>query len=420
VNIKPDRIRAAWETFVSQRKSHPNLHPLIAQSWERCYPILSPHHPVQLKKLSGDHLLSVQVSNFDLVSIARPIMEDIYQYIESSKSAVLLVERAGVVLDVLGDISIRENLCAIGIEPGSLLSETEMGTNAFALSVRERIPVQVIGAEHYRHQFHTLTDTAAPVFDMTGKPVGSFGLFNFARDSHPHTLGLVIAGARAIEAQSQADHLLFEQNSQLSRLNTILDTITDGIIVWNQDGVIIHANPAALELTGRRNEEFYGHKITESLAFPAFVEEAIREKQKITDVEVILTAGDRPVTCILSLLFVVNRKGYQAGIALLKQTQALRQLIQRQVGPRSGLTLDNLVGKSPQIKRAYRLAKIAASARASLMLRGEVGTGKNMLAHAVHMQSSRAPQSPASWQSPSCLDMPAKTRRRTITPARER
>jgi PAS domain S-box-containing protein len=389
LKIKPDRIRQAWETFISQRNSSLSLHPLIAQSWERCYPILSPYQTVRLKKMSSDHLLQTQVSNFDLMSIARPIMEDIYQYIENTKTAVLLTERSGVVLDIIADSLIKENLRLLTIEPGAQLSESEMGTNAFALSVRERVPVQVSGAEHYRRQFHIFSDAAAPIFDLTGKPVGSFGLINYSRDAHPHTLGLVIAGARAIEAQSQADHLLFEQNSQLSRLNTILDTITDGILVWNQDGVIIHANPAATELVGMRNEDLYGHPLSQVLTFPAFIEEAIKEKQKITDVEAILSADGRMVTCIMSLLFVVNRKGYQAGIALLRQAQALRQLIQQQVGTRPSQTLENLVGKSPQIMRAYRLAKIAAPARASLMLRGEVGTGKNSLAHAVHLHSSR-------------------------------
>jgi transcriptional regulator of acetoin/glycerol metabolism len=299
------------------------------------------------------------------------------------------VEKAGVNLDMLGDNSMLEHLAELTIEKGTLLSEPEMGTNAFALSVRERVPILVSGEEHFRRQFHNLAEAAAPIFDFTGKPVGAFGLISPVGEIHPHTLGLVIAGARAVEAQSQADHLLYEQNSQLTRLNAILDTITDGIIVWNKDNIIIHANPAAVELTGLRIEELHGHVFQETLVFPDFIQDAIQAQQQINDIEVNLNVCGREISCILSLLFVINRKGYQAGIALLRQTQAVRQLIQRQMGTRANLTVDNLVGKSPQIKRAYRMAKIAAPARASLLLRGEAGTGRNILAHAVHMQSPR-------------------------------
>lgn len=389
MNIKQNPMQSAWESFVSERQAQSGIQPLIAQSWERCWPILSPYKPVKLKKLSADHLLSTQVSNFDLLSIARPIMEDIYQYIEETDSVLILVEKAGASLDILGDSGMIEFLAELSIEKGSFLSEAEMGTNAFALSVRERVPVRVHGEEHFRRQFHCLSEAAAPIFDFSGKPVGALGLITPAQEMHPHTLGLVIAGARAIEAQSQADHLLYEQNSQLTRLNAILDTITDGIIVWNKDGIIIHANPAAVEFTGLRVEELHGHSFTQTISFPDFIKDAIEAKQPIKDIEVSLIVGGRESSCILSLLFVVNRKGYQAGIALLRETQAVRQLIQRQIGTRTNLTIDHLVGKSPQIKRAYRMAKIAAPAQASLLLRGEVGTGKNLLAHAVHMQSPR-------------------------------
>jgi sigma-54 dependent transcriptional regulator, acetoin dehydrogenase operon transcriptional activator AcoR len=86
--LKHNQMRAAWESFVSEHHAQAGIPPLIAQSWERCWPILSPDKSVRLKKLSADHLLSTQVSNFDLLSIARPIMEDIYQYIEGTHSAL--------------------------------------------------------------------------------------------------------------------------------------------------------------------------------------------------------------------------------------------------------------------------------------------------------------------------------------------
>ena len=383
-------IKVAWGKYTSGHSMLPWVPPLIAKSWERCWASMLPMAPATLAKLSTKHLLSAQVANFELLSIARPIIEDIYQYIEGSDTTLLICNSAGYVLDKLGDESMLDFLEKNSVQNGSLLSESEMGTNAFGLALRERIPIQIRGAEHFRAQYHVLAGAAAPIFDMAGHSLGAFGIFNYDDSYHPHTLGMAVAGARAIEGQRQSDKLLWEQNNNVAKLNAILANIVEGILVWNTEGILIHANQAATEQFDLSMDLLMGRSMDEFVEFPDFMRQAINDRKPVTDVEVSLKVGRRFVDCIISLRFVRSGRNVQAVIMLLRPTSDVRKLIQRQMGVQAPFTLDHYVGKTPKVRNMYRLAKKAAAARASVFISGDSGTGKSFLAHAIHRQSPRS------------------------------
>ncbi|HMD88206.1 MAG TPA: sigma 54-interacting transcriptional regulator [Anaerolineaceae bacterium] len=377
-----------WVRFVNSHDLHIEIPPLIALSWERCWPHISPYNWINLQNLTEDDLLNAQVVYFNFLSIARPIMEDIFQSMTNSDSAIILVNHAGYILDMLGEPKIIAHLSQLSISRGALLSEMEMGTNAFSLAITERVPVQVRGFEHYRQQFHDITEAAVPIFDVTGKPLGALGIINFQSNFHPHSLGLVVGGARAIEAQRQADQLLGEQNSQLARLNAILNTISEAILVWNREGILIQANPAATDLLKLSLDPLKGRRISDSIQFPDFITAAVEVGRDLTDIEANLVIGNQHIDCILTLRFVRDTEGIKAVVANLRQAKEIRQLIQRQVGALAVYTMQDLVGVSSEIQRVHRQVTLAAAARASVIIRGESGTGKNLLAQVIHRHSS--------------------------------
>src|ERR1700733_12843664 len=52
--------------------------------------------------------------------------------------------------------------------------------------------------------------------------------------------------------------------------------------------------------------------------------------------------------------------------------------------------LPDIVGSSPAMQEVYRLTKLAAPTNASVIIIGETGTGKEVIARAVHKRSQRA------------------------------
>jgi transcriptional activator for dhaKLM operon len=379
----------AWNEFVDHQTILASVSPPVAHSWLRCWSRINPHRRLYPNRLNKDHLLAVQVASFDLFSVARPVMEDIYQYLENTDTGIALVNGAGYILELLGDAGLLEAAARLGLSVGTLVSETQIGTNAFSLAITERIPLVVKGAEHYARQFHELAESTAPIFDQSGRPIGVLGILTFASSHTPHTLSLAVAGVRAIETQRHSDLLLAEQNSRLAELSAILASNSDGILVWNSDRILMHINPTAAKIIDIPSQALVGRRVEDHISYPAFVEEALQKQEPLTDVEAAMRIGSRTLNCVLSLRFVENQKGLEWIIVTLRPEKNVRQLVQSQVGAQALLTLDDIPGASHQIRRIHRQVRTAAAAQASILIRGEIGTGKNVLARAIHNESPR-------------------------------
>ena len=64
--------------------------------------------------------------------------------------------------------------------------------------------------------------------------------------------------------------------------------------------------------------------------------------------------------------------------------------LRRQLRERQGSGLEGLIGTSVAMQKIYRVAHQVASARATVLITGESGTGKGELARAIHAKSPRA------------------------------
>jgi transcriptional activator for dhaKLM operon len=383
-------IKSAWEDFIERQAIQAEMSPIIANSWRRSWSRIDLKQPLKFSRLSAEHFLATQISNFDFISIARPVMEDAYQCIENSETVIMLINSAGYLLELLGDQVMLDELNELGINQGALLSEENIGTNALGLALIEQISIQVIGAEHYRPQLHNFASAAAPIFDLSGQTIGVLGLFTSIKNYHRHSFGLIAMGAHSIEGQRQSDHLLAEQNSQLAELNTILSLVTNGILVWNSEDILIHANASTGNILGQSAQAFVGKRVDEIFSVSPFFAQAIQKHETLNDVEISVTHDKQVTNCIASLYFVFNYKNVlQWGILTLKPEKDIRKLVQRQVGANADLTLDDIPGDSIQMKRVRNFVRSAADAGASILIRGEVGTGKNVLANAIHNTSRR-------------------------------
>jgi transcriptional activator for dhaKLM operon len=382
-----EKLRVAWTEFVNNEKILPEVSPMVANSWRRCRALINPTQKIKYNKLKPDHLLAADVASFELISISRPIMEDIYQHIDHSNTVIVLGNGTGYILDIVGKscyVDMDEDLADM---LGVLVTEGHIGTNSLGLALAEKKPVQVIGPEHYCIQFHRIAGASAPIFDMTGRIMGVIGILSSLSSYQTFSLGIVTAAARAIQAHRHADVLLSEYNSQLAQLNAILDTISEGIVVWNSDKILMHINTYATKLINKPSYSLVGQPIEKFFSPSAQIQKAIVNRTPITDIEANIDIEGLKINCVLSLRFVSNKTDLQWIIANFRPVKEVRQLVQRQVGAHADLTLADIPSESLQMKRVLNQAKSSAAARASILIRGESGAGKNVMANAIHNES---------------------------------
>ncbi|MFZ1462896.1 MAG: sigma 54-interacting transcriptional regulator, partial [Anaerolineae bacterium] len=134
-----------------------------------------------------------------------------------------------------------------------------------------------------------------------------------------------------------------------------------------------------------------GHPLQRYVQAPADLREAMELGKPLRDVEAHLLVNGRPVYCMLNLKPIRIGDAPPIGfLATLQPIQQIHQIFYRLSGAQAAMTFDDLKGKSADIQRVRNQARGAARGRGNVLLQGESGVGKHVVARAIHNASSRA------------------------------
>jgi len=185
---------------------------------------------------------------------------------------------------------------------------------------------------------------------------------------------------------------------------TVVQTMQDGLMVVDDQGVIISVNPALEKLTGYRADELIGQSCSilgcntcaEAQAAPGekfcelFTEGQIRSCSCR-----LRTKDGRPLFVQKNAAVLTNDEGTILGgvetltdLSQVKAQEARIDLLQQELGVSPGF--ENMVGKSAVMQRLFSLIKSAAHSDAPVLIQGESGTGKELVAAAIHHLGPRA------------------------------
>lgn len=391
----PEATTAMWEAFMATGTLGPataeRLDPAVLQSWRRCISRYNPRARPRMATISAQALTSILRAQQDLITVATPFIEDIHQFTEGSGYATVLTDGAVCVLVVGGDPQAIDMVAGLGLQQGTYWSEENVGTNALGMVLNQGMPVQVVGAEHYFKVLHGLVSAAAPIHDVRGRVIAVLGMVGPLKQASSHTLGLVMSAARAITNQLQANWHLEESNRRLSEMNTVLGAIDEGVIVWNDLGEITHVNQKAGEILRINPRAVVGRPLLNVVSFPPDLVSIIESGGELRGVEIVLQVRRQPTRCLITLQPVQESAAWPVSyVALLNPIEHVRRIAQSQFGNQTSLTVDDVQAESAAMRQVVRQTRVAARGTAPILIWGEGGVGKNLLARAIHNEGGRA------------------------------
>lgn len=359
--------------------------PLLRHAWQRC---LARGQAVD-QPLTGQAALEAHQQQ--LLALARSSIEDLYQLIERPGFAVLLADASACVVELAGDPVLLELALQCGVRPLVQLEEMVAGTNAVDLALREAQPLWTVGEEHYHLHLRPLALAAAPFFRAEGDPMGVIALLMAAPDAHPYALGMAIAAAQALQNQLRAEQLLAEANDQLAELYAVLEAMSEGVIFVGPNEEIRRINSHAAGLLGVSVRSVAGRPFVLVLNPPPLVYQALQEGSELVEQEVLwpVRKGLNGLVCALRPVHDYSGR-YLGALVTLRPTQSLHRLVHRVVGAEARFTFRDIIGQSPAMLATLHQAHLAANGSGSILLRGEAGVGKEVLAQAIHNASARA------------------------------
>lgn len=392
-------LKAAWAAFVEHGVENgagndvvdAGLDPAVLRSWSDCREAgVDPSVAPQSIRCSREELERKRHRCFDLIAVARPFMEDVYQFSGESDMIVYLADEELYVLDWLGDEALLQDLEDLGLDYGACLDERRVGTNAAAIAIRDGAPVQIVGPEHYCKPFHAFTGTAAPIHAPGGPMMGIFSIVTSEPNSHPHTLGIVMSAARAIEHLLQAELSLSEAHQHLTELQWALQAMSKGIIFLSPNGKVTHINDHASDILDLPGRLAMGRRLGTLIGLPMEVEVALGQRASMSEKELIFRGDNGARPCLVSI-DVLKVGDHPLGfIITLEHASKVQQLAQRVAGTRAHFTFDDILGQDPEMRRVLYYARAIAQSDSTVLLLGESGTGKELFAQAIHNASRRA------------------------------
>ncbi len=389
---KPDKT-SAWKTFVNSGEIIAGaVSALIAESWRKCARTgVNPADGTGRIVLQHADLKRLVDQNRVVVSLAKPFMQNLYQFFRSSGFIIVLTDAAGYILESFGDSEPLKNARAINFLPGADWQDISVGTNAIGTALATGAPIQVSGSEHFCLRHHAWTCSAAPITGRDGKIVAVLDLSGPAGACTPHTLAMVVAAAEAISMQLA----IREKNRELAlakkRLTSIFNTISEGVILIDRHGVVSEINAVAGRIIDRPSADLVGRPIEKLLGGSAsFTRRMLAEKQPYTDVELMLPGKTGPSHCLLSGEPVTDGQGeISGGVIVVRPIHRVRSLVNRFNGSFTTFSFDDIIGRSPEILETVRIARLAAAGVSNVLLQGESGTGKELFAQAIHHHGPR-------------------------------
>jgi PAS domain S-box-containing protein len=390
--LHSENTLSAWENFISTREILAGaVSPELEASWRRSMEAgVDPFAGKATGVLNPAAFAELVEYKRDLIRVARPFMENLFTLVSGSSFVVLLFDEHGILLQTVGDPERIRTCRDLNLSPGARWSEDEVGTNGAGTSLVLRRPFQVSGPEHYCRKHHRWTCSGAPIIGTDGSVVGVLDLSGPVDATHLHTLGLVMAAVAAIRNELALDRRNRELTLLNSRLGSILDTVTDGVVVLDAAGIVAQINPVAERLLGVSDRQMAGRRVADLLQDPRPVQGILEWGKDFMYRELDLRTGQGPLRCLVSGKPIPGEGGtIQGAVLFVNPSQKINRLVNRLTGAQASFRFEDILGRGENLQRALHQAMLAAGNDSNVLLSGESGTGKEMFAQSIHTQSSR-------------------------------
>jgi PAS domain S-box-containing protein len=369
--------------------------PYVSRGWKRCISAgINPYEGKCYRIIKGEELDAILEENRELINFAKPFMEDLYSFVKGSGFVVVLADKKARVLEVIGDEKILINSAEqLNFVKGACWDEQYVGNTAINSALVENKPVQICGSEHFCFVHRDWACSAAPIH-AGGEIIGVLNVSGYQNMVHPHTLGMVVAAARAIETKIEAHIASNELKIQNKYQNAIVESMSDGLLTIDNKGYITYINEVGADILNIDRKESLGKHVSEVVDFKPVVLSVLETGRGYIDKEFIVTNKyGVKMHFIKTAVPIRDENGNITGVVdTFRKIKRVQKMVNEMVGAHANFTFDSIVGSSEKIKESIRLAQIAAKSSSNVLIQGESGTGKELFAHAIHRASSRKDQ----------------------------
>ncbi|MEO0272098.1 MAG: sigma 54-interacting transcriptional regulator [candidate division WOR-3 bacterium] len=378
-----DALKSAWEKMVKDRNvSKARLE--IRESWARCIKMgldpCSPPDPIISR--TTPVLADLRIKSYNrLIYI---LHERLQSLVNSERFVVITILNDGTLLQTYGHDEILKLIKESGIKSGMKTIEESSGTCAPSLTLISKRLSKVITYEHFFERFHWATCLGFPLYGSKGDLIGVIDI------TSDHTLK---ANFEDLYQSLRLNRLLFQDilinpEAKLrdiyykSYFDATFYEASEPMLLVDRSGFLIDIN---------RNAEVLVNNGDESSLLEVELCELLKEiagyaSSKARRDRIVLEGLSKCYNKISLVPLEYKNKtiGY-----LVKLQKDFKLLQNRELNVfRKEKEERSIVTKTIKMKQIIERAKIVADTDSPVLIEGETGTGKEVLARYIHAMSS--------------------------------
>jgi transcriptional regulator with PAS, ATPase and Fis domain len=401
--MQAKELRLKWHEYHDKPQTRYQLSPAIRESWQRCDRLkVDPFMKSNPFVCSQYELIQSIEKHQYLIDGCLPVMENLFHYMAGSGQIIGLLDTNAVMLKVIGDYQSIEWAKGANCIEGSIWAENLVGTNGANLSIASVDPTSIFGCQHYCLFSTVASAVSAPIMYQNRK-IGVLVITGPYEKVNYQTLGTVVSAVNHITSKLALAHAL-------NYNNIFLHNVSEGIMILDNFGHITYINDKGADLFNVNKFAVFGRAITDIL-------DRNHDKEYFTN----LLSKDNPVSEIISVLINNQNRRFHISynpihspypfhsdrMILLQEEKEVSHIASNkrnrsvQTNKSSLAVNDNnvakahfedMIGSSPNFLRIINIAKNTAISSSNVLLLGESGTGKDIMAQAIHNASPRRNQ----------------------------
>ena len=364
----------------------------VLDSWIRCKKLgVDPRGNAIREELSGDKLNELLEDNQSFIEISRPFMKNLYRFVSGSGFVVILCDKSGYLLEIIGDKDVVQFIRKGHWVVGALCDEASAGNNGVGTLVELKRPVSIIGCHHFRRFYHNEAACSAPIFDPDGEFIGGISVTGRHYKVNLHTLGMAVAAAQAVENELKTHLALAEAQIANIYKEKVIASIPEGLMTTDNLGRITLINVHARRIFSLNYEHVEGRHIRKVLgAKNHHISSLLEDNEELTDMEVRIFSGDSSSDYTLSCNPILSQTLKHLGkIIILMEIKRVKTLVNKMIGAKANFRFEDIYGQNRKFLETIEQARIVAHSRSNVLLLGKSGTGKDLFAQAIHNDSER-------------------------------
>ena len=379
-------IKRVWKDLHANPDLRKELRPEIYDSWERSYHYNVPRDMREITHLCSKSEFKNALENSKyLMEIAIPVMERLSEFVKGTGFVVTLSDANCICLKIIGDEESLDWSKRANVVEGTIWTEEKLGTNGLPLCISLVKPISVYSYEHFCLVSITAASSFAPIVD-NGRLIGSIGMLAaYERVSH-HTLGMVVVAADHIQSI-----MVLNRISKYQQI--ITDSMSDGVMVVDYNGTITYINNKCSKILEFGSTNPIGSTIYDIFGRNPenqFFINIVTQGRTVTDDFLVLYHRKNQIRCHITCTPLHSSNPCDMGsVIIFRESERINSIVGKWIGRSAKMSFEDVIGKNVRFLETINIAKTTSQSDSNVLLLGESGTGKDIIAQAMHNESPR-------------------------------